>query len=183
MGGISDGPARYHIPNGEHAPLQMVRGDPNDPHRVREGEYKELSDQSVGEHIIVPDVSGCAAVKVNVFSGEGEDKILVSSLVLHSDAKDESIQSAETIAGIITSLDRLKKSVGIFIVTNARWNGMADHARKVLPVITKLLRERNIPVKVTTMELQYVIPQKVDIDVTGSEGDIRERYKKYVPNE
>ncbi len=167
---------------GSNGPLQATKGDPDDPHEVREGKYHLLKDESLGDAIIVPNVSGCAAVKVNVFSGVGMEQKLVTSIVLHSDALDESIEKAGEIGRRIVQLDMPDKSVSILVITNAKWKSMQEHSEKVLSVLTDILERQGIVFEETKKQLTYGVGDQVSIDMTGGDEDILGRYKENIPN-
>ncbi len=162
------------------APVQFGKGDPDDPHLVHEGNYTRLDDTQVGEAIVVPDISGCAAVRLNVFSGRGTSQTLVHSTVLHSDCLEASIESASQMAKIALGIDVPDKSVSLVVVTNLKWNSMGDHLKKVLPNISGPIEESGLPFKWHHIPLSYVESDTVDVDMTGTVEEIQARYTKLI---
>ena len=180
---VSDSERDAKTTFGKNALLQAKKGDQDDPHTVDEGKFHLLKDESLGDAIVVPNVSGCAAVKVNVFSGVGLEQKLVRSIVFHSDALDESIEMAGEIGRGIVQLDMQNKSVSILMITNAKWKSMSEHSTKVLSVLTNILKKENIVFAENKKQLTYGIDDRVNIDMTGNDADILKRYEKNIPDD
>lgn len=152
--------------------IQRAKGDKDDPHMVKETEYKILEKADINENVIAPGVSGCAAIKFSVWGLEDE---LLGSIAFHSDGKADSIEAAKEIGDHIKRMKPEK--VTILIITNSFENYSFDDHNSVLGTTEQILKASNIRCERKHRKLVRNVAQTMDIDLTGSKREILERYQ------
>jgi hypothetical protein len=154
-------------------------GSANNPHRVDEGRYIHLKGSDVDQHIVVPRVSGCAAIKCSVMSGydrEGNDKVS-QSFTLHSDGLAKSKQRANEIGNAIQQKSGESISVSILMITNGyEYFPPAKEHMEVVGNIRTKLEDKNIPCVYQSKVLNGV-QSRIDIDMSGTDEEICTHYQ------
>lgn len=139
-------------------------GSAKDPHRISEKKYIVLSGTELDQHILVPDVSGCAAIKCSVMSGG----TLLRSITFHSDGTDGSVQAAKEISEILAQPVE-NKSTSILVVTN----GIDGRHGGILDIIEAPLKNDPIPCRKNFKDLNE--HSTVNINMTGTHDEIIDR--------
>ncbi len=160
-------------------PLQRVKGDLDDPFRVPEGKYDLLPRAT--DKVLVPGVSGCAAVKINTFATIDNEERLISSFVLHSDGLEKSMNSARQIADQIIYTEAPQRRVDVLVLFNRQRQQAESHAKVLGEPLCDQLRKAHIEVKMDIKILQR-LPDVADLDVTGTREEILERYAEQLNN-
>jgi hypothetical protein len=156
-------------------PVQRIKGDKDDPHEAKES--KPIWLPKVTDAVIVPGLAGCAAMKINVFQHLQDEKRLVTSVVFHSEGKvDRTMVQAHNInARIIREAKDLQISVEILVMYNGNHKPAESDHGPVLEAITKDFG-KEIPHNVRT-EIIKSSEDFINVDMSGTEGDILENYK------
>jgi len=134
----------------------------------------------VNQHIVVPNVSGCAAIKCSVISGydkQGNDNV-TQSFTLHSDGLYASKQSASQIGNAINEKSGENISVSILMITNGHDYFLpASEHRDVLNIIKRKLEEKNISYNYKA-EVVNGAQSMIDITMSGTDEEICTHYEQ-----
>jgi hypothetical protein len=159
--------------------IQRTRGTREDPHIVHEKESLTLKERSLREHVLVQDVSGCAAIKISVFVRDESTgkKQFRAGIIFHSDGTEGSKDKATEIADEITDLKDEGITVKILAVTNGRYKSWPEHQAKVLNPLCEILGREGILYEQEHHAIVQQPGKTEDIDLTGTPKEIKKRYR------
>ncbi len=159
-----------------------VTADLNEmPSMVKEGEHVFLSGDALSKRVIAPNVSGCAAIKFSIFS-ESDKSEPRAAIVFHSDGTYRSKEAARVIANDIRHFDCEEKSVSALVITNGfSSTPMTDHF-DVMGIFENKLGA-DVKVDIEYKRLVRDTRLSMDIDMSGTTHDIRDRYRNHFPRE
>jgi hypothetical protein len=162
--------------------LQRVKGDARDPHMVAESEFRIVP---AGEHVHLPNISGCAAVSLTVFGKrvEGEDEQVLAHIAFHSEGQRERSDKPTTeMAEKIRELPGVGKRVAALAILNGhQFDSRQDHAQVLEMLQQKLKSTRGGAISLElTFRFEKLIrdtEERETIDLTGGTETTFARYE------